>query len=241
MTRQLLVYENPQPVAADTHRDLSVRALESFAFAAGLTSVPLVAAEFEAAAQAFPIVFAGEGEALFPAAILGLKQDTNLFVTPEGKWDAAYVPAFLRRYPFVFTNGPQDGTLTLCLDMAYPGINRDGRGERMFDADGNRTAYLGEVLRFVSEYQSQHDVTVALIRLLREHDLLEPATATLRSAAGEQVNLTGFQRVAEGRLAALDDATLAGMVRSGVMKAIHLHLASLGRLQDLLGRLPREA
>jgi hypothetical protein len=38
-----------------------------------------------------------------PIAILGLKTDQNSYLDSEGRWKARYLPAFVRRYPFVFS------------------------------------------------------------------------------------------------------------------------------------------
>jgi len=237
VTKQLMIYENAVPVSLDQHRDVSVRTGGSFAFAAGINSVPLVAAEFDRAAAEYPIVFAGEGDAIAPAAVLGLRDGENLFLKPDGSWDGAYVPAFLRRYPFVFASTGENGeTLTLCLDDAYEGVNSQGRGERLFDADGERTQYLKSVLQFTSDYQSQHNLTRRLVARLVELKLLEPATAQVTLPDGTSRSLAGFQRVSLERLRGLDDATVVELFRSEMLGLIHAHLTSLGQLQGLLRR-----
>jgi hypothetical protein len=234
MTKQLLIYETPTPLSAEAHRDLSVRD-EGFGFAAALNSVPLLIAEFAPAAAEAPIVFAGEGEATAPALILGLRADENLFVSAEGAWTGTYVPAFLRRYPFVFSEAGD--TLALCIDTAHPGVNRDGRGERLFDADGNRTRYLNEMLQFASDYQAQHNVTRAFTARLIALDLLEPATANATLPDGTQYTLGGFRRLSAERLRALPDDAALDLFRSDALSLIYTHLASLGLMRGLLDRL----
>jgi hypothetical protein len=237
MTKQLLIYETPTPLSAEAHRDLSVRDA-GFGFAAALNAVPLLTAEFGPAAAEAPIVFAGEGEATAPALILGLRAEENLFVAPDGTWTGAYVPAFLRRYPFVFAEQGEGGeTLALCVDTAWPGVNREGRGERLFDADGNRTRYLNDMLQFASDYQVQHAVTRAFTARLTALDLLEPATANATLPDGTQVTLGGFRRVSADRLRALPDDTVIDLFRSEAMGLIYTHLASLGLMRALLDRL----
>lgn len=237
MTKQLMIYENAVPVSLDQHRDVSVRTGNSYAFAAAINSVPIVAAEFERAAAEYPIVFAGEGEAIAPAAVLGLQDGENLFLNSDGSWDGAYIPAFLRRYPFVFaTTGKNAETLTLCLDDAFDGVNRKGRGERLFDADGERTQYLKSVLQFTSDYQAQHNLTRRLVSRLNELKLLEPATAQVTLPDGTSRSLAGFQRVSTERLHGLDDATVLELFRSDMLGLIFAHLTSLGQLQGLLRR-----
>ena len=52
--------------------------------------------------QAFDLVaFWYEGGFwMYPVALLGLKKNQNLFVDKSGKWNADYIPAYARRYPF---------------------------------------------------------------------------------------------------------------------------------------------
>ena len=62
--------------------------------------------------------------------ILGVEKDENLYVKQPGSWDARYVPAFVRRYPFVFSRSDDGQTFTLCIDETWSGCNADGKGER---------------------------------------------------------------------------------------------------------------
>lgn len=237
MTTQLLIYENAVPLSSDAHRDLSVRHEGGYAFAAGLNSVPLLAAEFAAAAPHLAIVFAGEGEAMMPAALLGLRADENLFLTETGAWDAAYVPAFLRRYPFVFAQDPADADrLTLCIDEAYSGFNSDGRGERLFDSEGNRTAFLSQSLQFATDYHAQHRLTQEFCARLCALDLLEDATATATLPDGQMLTLTGFKRVSMTQLRALPEDEVLALFRSDMLGLIYQHLSSLGAIQQMLSR-----
>ena len=71
-----------------------------------------------------------------PAALLGIRDKENLYVGQNGNWNAKYVPAFIRRYPFVFSS-TDGGRFTLCLDHEFDGVNRSGLGERLFDFEGS--------------------------------------------------------------------------------------------------------
>ena len=237
MTRQLLIYENAVPLSSESHGDLSVRDA-GFGFAARLNSVPLLAAEFGPMGAEAPIVFAGEGDATLPVVILGLQTETNLFVNADGGWTGRYVPAFLRRYPFVFAE-QSDGadTLALCIDRDAEAVNTEGRGERLFDADGNRTRFLTDMLQFCSDYHAQHATTLAFAARLVALDLLEPASATATLPDGSRYALGGFQRVSAERLRALPDETVLELVRSDMFGLIHLHLASLNQVSGLLERM----
>ncbi|MDD7970279.1 SapC family protein [Roseinatronobacter alkalisoli] len=242
MTKQLLIYENAVPISAAAHADVSVRTGYNWNFAAQLNSVPVLVPEMEPACAEMPIVFTGQADSLTPVALMGLQSGENLFVTADGGWSGRYIPAFLRRYPFVFAETGADGkTLTLCIDEAYEGVNRAGRGERLFDSEGTRTQYLGNMLKFTTDYQTQHNLTRAFCQTLTELALLEPAVATVTRADGTTATLTGFQRVNRDKLAALPDDRLAEMFRNGMLGLIYFHIASLGHLAALGQRDTRTA
>lgn len=139
MTKELMIYENVVPVSSVAHQDVCVAHVASYEFAGETNAVPLLAAEVPLAAREYAVVFAGDDEAPMPTAILGAG-GTNAYVATDGSLNARYVPAFLRRHPFVFSKGEADDRFTPCLDKAFEGVNRGGRGERLFDSAGERTA-----------------------------------------------------------------------------------------------------
>lgn len=244
MSVQLLFYNQAVPVNSERHRDLFVKTGNTYAFAAKVNAVPVMAVEFRAAAMEYPIVFAGDGDVLLPVAVLGTMRDRNDFLDADGRWLGRYVPAYVRRYPFVFASGDDGNAFTLCVDEGFAGCNREGRGERLFDADGERTQYLNGVLGFVSEYQGQFLRTRAIAERLRTLGLLEPMTAQFRLPDGSTGSLTGFQGVNRERLKALAPEQLAELARGDELELIYLHLASMhcfGVLAERAGGAPAAA
>ncbi|NVK40253.1 MAG: SapC family protein [Oceanospirillaceae bacterium] len=227
MSRQLLYYRKVVPVSFERHGGWYVKATGDYSFAGESNSVPITVVEFAAAASEYPIVFAESGDSVLPVAMLGVKAEHNLFVDASGGWLGHYIPAFVRRYPFVFSKNEQGDRFYLCVDEDYAGCNQDGRGERLFDADGERTQYLGNVLNFVQEYQVQFNRTQAFCSRLKELDLLESMQAQVRLPTGEQLSLTGFQAVNRDKLKALPAETLEQLVKRDEMELIYVHLQSL--------------
>ncbi len=236
MERQLLIYNRVVQVNRDLHRDLSVRAVDNFGFARGVTHVPLLDAEFLKAGAEMPIVFADSPEGPLAVALLGSRKDDNDFLSAEGRWTGRYVPAFFRRYPFVFSQEEGSDRMTLCVDEAFEGLNSDGVGERLFDSTGQETQYTRNVLRFVEEYQVGFLRTRAIAKELAALDLLEPARIDFTLADGSAGVIDGFQRVSETRLRALPDAEVLRLFRAGVLDLITLHLASLQQSEALIAR-----
>ena len=237
MAKQLLIYETATPVNRSRHSTLSVKVGSNYGFAADVNSVPLMAAEFSQVASEMTIVFAGQGDNLIPAVLLGVRENENLYVDASGKWLGKYVPAFLRRYPFVFSSSDDGQNFTLCVDESFEGVNNDGRGERLFDADGEQTQYLKSVLGFLQAYQVQFQRTQALTRKLKELNLLEPMQAQFSLRDGRNLMLSGFQVVNRERLKALPSDQVLIMFAQDDLELIYLHLQSLRNLQGTAERI----
>jgi hypothetical protein len=234
MTKQLLIYDNVSPVNRSTHRKMSVRQTSSFAFARDVNSVPIVDAEFARVCVEMPIVFARTETGLVSLALLGTHKDRNAFVDAENHWSGRYVPAFFRRYPFIFAVQPNSDQMTLCIDEAYEGLNTQDLGERMFDGEGNETSYLRNVLRFVEEYQATFARTQAFCDRLDAAGLLEEARIDYTLADGKAGRVTGFLRISAQKFRALDDADVVAMFRSGDLDMIQMHILSMQQVERVV-------
>lgn len=239
MATQLLIYENAVPVSARAHGDVSIDVGTDYGFSRHVNSVPLMAVEFAAAAAEYPIVFGGTDDEVMPAAILGLRKDQNLYLTDEGDWRADYIPAFVRRYPFVFASADDGKTFTLCIDENFPGVNREKRGEALFKEDGKPTAYVDNVLKFLQQYQLEFQRTQAFCKKLRTLNLLEPMQAQISLDSGANMVLTGFSAVSRSRVKTLSSEVLAELAKSDELELIYLHLHSMRNFNALRNRLPR--
>jgi hypothetical protein len=236
VTVQMLFYENAVPVSSGRHAACSVE-VSDYAFCRKVNSVPLTAVEFRSAAGEYPIVFVDAKESVRPAAVLGLRKDENLLVSAGGEWLGRYVPAFVRRYPFVFSTGKDDERFVLCVDEDFPGFNRDGRGEALFTVDLQPSSYVSKVLRFLQEYRAQFVRTIAFCRRLKELDLLEPVQARY-TLEGAKCSLGGFSMVGRDKLKALPADKLGELAASDELELLYLHLHSLRNFDQLCGRLP---
>lgn len=236
MSTQLLIYGDVQPVNKQRHAGWSVKAGNQFGFAQGVNSVPLMAVEFPNAAEEYSIVFAGEGDNLLPVVLMGVREDENLYVDSDGGWSAKYIPAFVRRYPFVFSSADDGATLTLCIDEGFEGCNEEGRGERLFDAEGEQTQYLNSVLDFLKEYQAHYQRTKSFAKKLVELDLLEPMGAQFTTPAGEKRTVTGFQAINRDKLKALSPDKFSDLAKTDELELIYLHLQSMRNFSKMLDK-----
>lgn len=237
MSKQLLIYETAVPVSVARHGKVSLAPSPDYAFSAGINAVPLMAVEFLRAATEYAIVFTMAGEDVMPAAVLGVKGDQNLYLGADRQWQAKYVPAFIRRYPFVFSRNDDGKTLTLCLDESHPGVNREGRGERLFGDEGKPTPYVERVLKFLQEYQAQFERTRAFGRRVHELGLLEAMQAQVTTPNGATLSLNGFYGVSREKLRQLDGDALASLAKTDELELLYLQLHSMRNFVDVKDRL----
>lgn len=235
MSTQLLFYRDAVPVSKEQHADFCIDTTQNYSFASGVNSVPLTATEFPFAARDYVIVFAG-AETPMPAAIVGVQQNRNLFVAEGGQWQGRYIPAFVRRYPFVFSSDEQNSTFTLCVDKEFQGLNQEGRGERLFDEQGENSPYLERMLNFLQEYQVQFQRTQAFCEKLKQLELLESMQAQISLPTGSQQSLTGFQVVSRDRLKALEGKHLEELAKTDALELTYLHLQSLNNFAAMAER-----
>lgn len=239
---EVLFYERPVPLNREDHKDLRIKPINSAAFAAKTHSVPLTVLDFAPAARDYPILFGGNSiEEAGPLAMLGLEQSENLFVDDEGQWEqGAYVPAFVRRYPFVLAEKPDgsDGAdFTVFLDEAYPGFNAE-EGERLFNEDGSDTDTLKNAVKFLGEFQEHIKRTEAFTKRLRELDLLESRTVELKDGE-ETKRINGLFVVSEEKLRKLDEKVAHELLTDGSLGWIYAHLLSLSNVGRLVERMQK--
>jgi hypothetical protein len=242
--KKLLIYDDVTPVTRKAHGKLSLKKGKTYEFARETNAVPVVLSEFPAASGDYAIVFTEASEGIVPAVILGVRDRENAYVGKDGNWDAAYVPAFIRRYPFVFATDDKAETFTLMIDPGYSGFNQDGKGERLFDAEGEQTAFLTNTLNFLREYQAQFTRTRAFGNRLGELGLLEPVEARVPLPKDPERRLTGFKIVSRDKLKALPGDVLAQMMKTDELELIYLHLFSLrnlSRLHEKMAAAPQDA
>jgi hypothetical protein len=223
-----------QPVALDRARHGRVRldTATGFGFARAASAVTISAVEFERCAREYPIVFGAEAEVVHPLVLLGLRSGQNAFVAADGRWRADYIPAYLRRYPFILANQSRDGVYAVCVDEGCPGWDAQ-QGERLFADDGSQSPYLQRAVAFLREFQLQHEKTREFSANLRALDLLEPMQANT-GPGGERLQMDGLLAVSRERLKSLEPQRLAGLLQTQQLELIYLHLFSLGNFGRLL-------
>ncbi len=238
--KTMLLYEKLTPINRDQHKALRVKpSASNLGFARDLNSMLLATTELPLAALDFPCVFVQSGEEHTLVGIVGLRDKENLFLDDAGRWDAgSYVPAFIRRYPFVLAEQNDKTQLTVCLDEAFDGFNTT-EGEALFDAEGKDTPYLQQLQKFLLDFHNDMQRTALFAKRLVELDLL--VERNIDFALGEQrLNMNGFKVVDEEKLRALKPEVVQELFTTGALGWIHTHLLSLNNVNKLGSRLTRK-
>jgi hypothetical protein len=228
-----LFYRRPVPLDRARHARARLRRPTDLAFAVATNSAPVMIEEFALASREYPIVFA-PGPAAMPLALLGLRDKQNLFMTEQDGaqvWrNDSYIPAYVRRYPFIFMEMEKPGDFTVCIDEAAD--NTDG--DPIFTADGELSEAGTQAIGFCQAFQNQLAATTEFTAALKAQGLLKENTATIKKETGETINLTGFFTVDGEKFDALSDEVFLEWRRKGWLGLIYLHFASTRNWERLI-------
>ena len=228
----VLFYNSPEPLSKEMHGKMGVKQLAGpFAFAAQGHVVPLTVAEFQFAALCFPIIFAGDQRQ--PLAVLGINPGDNLFVDAAGTFtNGVYVPAYIRRYPFVLAQDEAQGRMIVCIERGAEMFAETGYDVPLFDEAGEPSSYTQNAIKFCEDFEGERRRTENFVNLIKELDLLEtkPATFTPTNPDGTQgatVVIAEYFAVSEEKLRGLSAEKLVELRDNGALGQIYAHLVSL--------------
>ncbi len=233
-----LFYNALEPLSSETHANFRFNAADSAPFLVNQHAIPVTVDEFVAAQPWLPIVFTTGADSI-PIALMGLNEGVNVFVGDDGKLieDKVYVPAYIRRYPFMLARlRPDAQDLSLCFDPTSETIGAFDQGEALF-ADGKPTELVQNILGFNEQFEQAGARTANFMTELREMDLLMDGEFTLNMAGNDQPFVyRGFQIVNEEKLNDLRGDQLRKIQKSGLLPLVYAHLFSLTTLPQIFDR-----
>jgi hypothetical protein len=231
-----MFYKNPVPLEPARHATAGLRERTDLLFAAQTNAIALTASEMPHAARTYPIVFSAAAPTV-PFAVVGLRENENLFVDATGNWrDDAYIPAYVRRYPFIFSEVTGSQQLLLCVDEASD--QYEATSSRPFFVDGKPAEALQRAFKFNETFQVHYADTRRFGEWLDQNKMLEDRVARADIGGGQTFTLRGFRLLNSDRLRALDDAQVLDLHKKGWLPLLHFHLQSLNNW-GLLGSLTR--
>ena len=235
-----LFYKSPVALDKQLHADMSLTDKMTFDFASKVNAVPVTMVELPNIMQFYPIAFSAQSPAT-PLAILGLRDNENLFVDEKGAWlENTYVPAYIRRYPFIFAKDDDSDRLTLCVDSADGILEKDGKNP-LFAADGELTDLTKNALEFCRSYQAAAEQTQGFSEALEKSDILIDRHAEARLNDGNVITLSGFRQVDEMKYYDLPKETIQEWHDKRWAGFIYAHLLSIGNWQRLFQLLEKRS
>jgi len=243
LTGSLPLYKKPEPLNPQQHKGKGLRYTDRpFEFLKDTHFVPVTVGEFGGASASFPIIFLGDQKT--PVAAMGLQAGQNLFVNPEtGVFqDHTYLPAFVRRYPFVAANhGADSDRFTVCVD-AGSHLFSDDPEQPFFNDAGEPTEFTNRAIDFVRRFETDVAGTTAFVNRLTELDLFDQQQATFqpRDAQGQPQGdpqvVASYWGVSSEKLRALSPEVLAELRDNTYLGAIYSHMLSMAQWEYLIAR-----
>jgi len=233
-----LFYRAPAPLHEKAFDGQGLRKEGNYNFANKAHAVALHMQEFRFAAAHYPVVFSDDAVPM-PLAVLGFREGQNLFVDGEGKWaEGAYVPAYVRRYPFVIGQGAKADEPILYLDRECDilvDLKKEPDADPLF-AEGAPGERVKQALEFCGAFQQQAPLTQAFVDAIAKHSLLEAKEIRLDLPKGKQQLLTGLRIIDEAKFTALPDEEFLNWRRQGWVAAVYWHWASMDNFRRLVAR-----
>jgi hypothetical protein len=227
----VLFYSKPEPLSKEAHAGLGLRRLDRpFSFAAAAQAAPLTVTEFPVASLSYPIIFAGASYQ--PLAVMGVSADKNIFIQADGVFEpGAYIPAYIRRYPFVLAADAAREQMIVCVDRDAPMLG-DLPDLAFFDAQGEPTDYTKNCIQFCHDFEVEARRTESFVTMLKDLDLFETRTSTFTpmkpdGTPGEAQPVAEYFAISEQKMKALPDEKIRELIDKGAMGHIYSHLTSL--------------
>ncbi len=244
LSGKVMLYKNPKPLSLEAHSKLGLKNIERpFGFVADSHVVPLTVQEFGIASSSLPIIFAPDKKT--PLAVLGARAGLNSFVDEKGFWELdSYVPAFIRRYPFVFAADEGNQNFVVCIDEQADMIGENP--DLPLFVDGKPSDYANNAMQFLQDFERQRRATEEWCDIINKFDLFEEKSVTFtpqgeNGEAGEPIKIADYVAISEEKLNALDDAKFLELKNTGALAAIYAHLVSLLQWQKMVQRSLRTA
>jgi len=227
-----MFYEKPRPLDRAKDVKLKISRPTHFRFTATTNAIPVLVDEFPMAAAYYPIVFAS-GPSPVPAAVVGLKNDSNLFLDKDGRWlNGAYLPAYVRRYPFILMDDPEQKQFVLCIDEKSDMLSEQGE-YALFEGE-QPSDFTKSAMEFCAALRQQGDATDAFVAALKEHNLLVPNDAQIDLRDGTRLQLSGFLVIDPQKFDALPDSIILQWRKKGWLGLVYAQLLSSHRWQNLV-------
>jgi hypothetical protein len=221
------------PFAPKNFSGKKVRPVNTFEFAKGSHIASIMVNEYNRAAGIYPIVFLKDGEKYNSYVMMGLNQNENLFIDEEGHWKSGYIPAIIRRYPFVLAKTQQADNFMLGIDEESEFLS-DTEGEDLLDSEGNPSKLVENAKQYLTELHKASLMTERFCKELADRELIGPLNLQIRSGNETMRNIGGCFGINEAKFNELPDEDFLELRKRGILPLIYAHILSLSQFERLV-------
>jgi hypothetical protein len=233
-----LFYNDLAPLNSRDHGKWRARSVDRAPWVAGQHAVPITTDEFALAHRDFPIVFSG-GDQPVPLALMGLNEGVNTFFDEEGQMTTpAYVPAYVRRYPFLLARlNANAEEMSLCFDPSSDIVGEGEEGNALFE-DDQPSEHTKGLLQFCQNFEEAGARTQSFVQELLKADLLmDGELAIQRNEEPDKPYVyRGFKMINQDKLRELRGDQLRTWNQNGMLPLIYAHLFSLDLMRVIFGK-----
>jgi hypothetical protein len=214
--------------------NLKVKEILDYSFASELTQIPITLEEFFLSSTSYPTLFVQNGDSFATVAIVGIKENQNLMIDKDGKYSVGeYVPAFLRRYPFILVQTDTGVSLGYDKDSNYVVNRLNVKGKRLFESDGSYSDTLKNVMDFMKSYDDSINQMSVVAEEFNKYGLLKEINVNIDTTQ-EKLNVIGMMTIDEEKLGKLKDKDKKKLVDSGLYKIAMAQIISQNHWKKLI-------
>ena len=233
-----LFYNDLMPLNSRDHGTWHARSVEKASWVGTQHAIPLTVDEFAQAQRDFPIVFSA-GDNPVPLALMGLNEGINVYFDDEGTpLDDVYVPAYIRRYPFLLARlKPDAEEMSLCFDPSCDVLGEFDEGQALF-ANGEPSEHTKGLLQFCEQFEQAGARTQAFIEEIDKAGLLMDGEVAIQQndKPDQPYVYRGFKMINQDKLREVAAETIKQWNEIGLLPLIYAHLFSLDMMRVIFAK-----
>jgi hypothetical protein len=191
--------------------------------------IPINISEFKLACTDMPIIFSPIGKPM-PIALTSFLSGKNVFVQ-NGQWqEGTYVPAALRRYPFVLGDATAEGKRPFYIDST---AISDEHEHALFNASGGSEKILENAIQHCKDYDDHLKLTENVIDLLDSLNLFKETQLIITDKKGIETKTGIFKIIDNDKYKNLNNKDIITLQKNHALWIIHTHIVSMSRTRKI--------
>ena len=203
-------------------KDAKFTKVNSYTFASDQNFCPVFLQELPQIIREYFIIFPNNQTDL-PHVLLGFEKNKNKYVAANGDWQADYIPAYIRRYPFTLAKLEGKDDFTLAADMDAPHFKRGT--EPLFDSAGKPTQLLQGKINLLKAIEKQRGATQKAVQEIDRAGLFKMEKLTVKSGNQAVSSIGGLRMIDEEKLAD------CGLGPGPALELVYAHIFSKANLK----------